>query len=77
MMMDLEELEKCLDNARKLKNAVLEQQQKILQQFVRSKINPRRQVCPMCEVVFEHIEYEQFEQHVIEHFVTNQAINSY
>ena len=77
MKMDLEELETCLDNARKLKNAVLEQQQKILQQFVRSKINPRRQVCPMCEVVFEHIEYEQFEQHVIEHFVTNQAINSY
>lgn len=66
-----DELEKCLESTRKLKTAVLQQQKVVilqLKKFGREK-QPKR-VCPFCECVFDdHIEYEVFEQHVIEHLL--------
>ena len=72
----MEEIEKCLESTQKLKKAALDQQKAILALHW-PKIDKNHRQCPMCEIIFDNIEYETFEQHVIEHFVTENAINSY
>ena len=72
----MEELEKCLESTQNLKRAAMDQQKAILA-LNWPKLDKNQRQCPMCEIIFDNIEYEKFEQHVIEHFVTENAINSY